>query len=691
MHVVVKANCIISVPQKISTPVQHALDMIKRDHKKIFGCQPILKTAAEQEATIIINYAKGRKECPTRPEAFCFRFQQINEKWILNIIGYDDLGLIYGLLHYSQQYLGIDPFWFWGDLDVEQKSEVLIPTIDYVSKEQLVKYRGWFVNDEVCLIGWKEEYPPSKEVWYPVFEALLRCGGNMVIPGTDLPKSGIHAELAAEMGLWVTHHHAEPLGAEMFLRAYTGKKPSYKEHPDLFEALWTEAIQKQKDQNIVWVLSFRGQGDAPFWQYDPEFDTPEKRGAMISKVVHRQYEMLCDAIEQPVCSMALYGEISELYKQGHIHVPDEIMKIWADNGYGKMVSRRQGNENYRIPSLPTENDSGEHGIYYHVTFHDLQASNHLTMFPSPPQLIKEEIEKSFASGATSYLLLNSGNIRQHLYPLDLVSQLWRYGTVDVEVHLQQFIKRFYLGYHDEMTKLYKSYFEKTIKYGQNEDDRAGEEFYHHNARKIIGHWLQDRENSPNEKLFWATGEIPFIDQVNWFLEKCLEGLIGWGNLLNKCHKLSLKLSTSDKQRFYDLFVSQVELHVSGCKGFISLCKGYKSFTSQHYPLAFVQVSESIWFYQESLQAFKKSEHGKWNHFYRADWLTNVKSTLYSLEALRKYIRMQGDSPDFFLWYKEYVMPETEKYIYLEKTHRKPLSDDELARKLSEKFQEIMVI
>lgn len=65
--------------------------------------------------------------------------------------------------------------------------------------------------------------------------------------------------------------------------------------------------------------------------------------------------------------------------------------------------------------------------------------------------------------------------------------------------------------------------------------------------------------------------------------------------------------------------------------------------------------------------------------------------LYSLEALRKYVRMQGDSPDFFLWYKEYVMPETEKYIYLEKTHRKPLSDDELARKLSEKFQEIMVI
>ena len=81
----------------------------------------------------------------------------------------------------------------------------------------------------------------------------------------------------------------------------------------------------------------------------------------------------------------------------------------------------------------------------------------------------------------------------------------------------------------------------------------------------------------------------------------------------------------------------------------------------------------------------ESEHGKWKNFYRADWLTNVKSTIYSLETLRKYLRMHGDSPDFFLWYKEYIMPENEKKIYLENTHRKPLSDDELALKLKDKL------
>jgi hypothetical protein len=101
-----------------------------------------------------------------------------------------------------------------------------------------------------------------------VFETLLRCGGNMVIPGTD--KNALrYRTLASEMGLYITHHHAEPLGAEMFARAY----------PDL---------------------------------------------------------------------------------------PADVIKIWADNGYGKMVSRRQMNHNPRIAALPPENDSGKHGICFRV-------------------------------------------------------------------------------------------------------------------------------------------------------------------------------------------------------------------------------------------------------------------------------------------------------------------------------------
>ncbi|MCC3355879.1 glycosyl hydrolase 115 family protein [Bacillus sp. REN16] len=683
--VVINANSIISVPDKLTNPVKHALDMIRRDHLHVFGKTPLLQTLVSETADIVIRYAENDEECPARPEAFSFRFVENKGKWSFHIIGYDDLGIIYGLLYYSEKYLGVDPFWFWADIPILQKNDIPIPTVSYDSEEKKVKYRGWFVNDEVCLIGWKEEYPPTKEVWVPVFEALLRCGGNMVIPGTDLPKHGIHAELASEMGLWVTHHHAEPLGAEMFLRAYPNKTPSYQDHPELFEALWEEAIQKQKDDKIVWVLSFRGQGDAPFWLYDPQFDTPEKRGDMISKVVRRQYEMVCQAVEEPVCCMALYGEIAELYKSGHIDVPDEIIKIWADNGYGKMVSRRQGNEKGRIPALPTEKDFGEHGIYYHITFHDLQASNHLTMFPSSPELIKEEVEQAFRQGADSYLLLNSGNIRPHLYTLDLMKELWNNGNINVANHLHTFVNRLYSSNANEIINLYTSYFDCTIHYGVHSDDRAGEEFYHHNARRIIGHWLQGKSNVPDSKLFWATGDVPFSEQVHWFKEKCETALNSWEELLENCQELLPQLKNEDQTRFYDQFIFQVELHVSGCKGFILLCSAYSAFVQEKYPLAFVYLSKAIGAYKLGQQAFQRAEHGKWKNFYRADWLTNIESTIQSLDTARRFVRMHGDSPHFFLWYKEYIMPETEKHIYLENTHRNPLSNDELAIKLAEKL------
>ncbi|MDB4867166.1 MAG: hypothetical protein JWR03_1499 [Cohnella sp.] len=685
MSFIIDRNTTYRIPNDPASPIRHTWEMIKRDHKQVLGTVPAIVLEEEEHADVVFRYTVPGDRCPERPEAFCFRFVTNGGRTELHIAASDDLGLVYGMLRYSRKYLGVDPFWFWADLLPERRNQIEIPVTDYDSPEPFVRFRGWFVNDEVCLIGWKEEYPPTREVWQPVFEALLRCGGNMVIPGTDLPKHGIHADLAAEMGLWVTHHHAEPLGAEMFLRAYPGKKASYKENPELFETLWEEAIEKQKNRKIVWVLSFRGQGDQPFWIQDPAFDTPEKRGEMISRVVRKQYDMVRAKVADPYCCVALYGEISELYKAGHINIPDDIIKIWADNGYGKMVSRRNGNENLRIPSLPNNNDNGKHGIYYHVTFHDLQASTHLTLFPASADLIRGEIEGAFQAGAKDYVLVNSGNIRPHVYTLDLVREMWMRGEVDAEEHLQSFISRMFPSGPIAIAELYRDYARRTIPYGPNEDDRAGDEFYHHPARRIVGHWLQGKSDQPLDRLYWATGKVNFPDQVEWFRRKCADAVPGWLELIERIEGLLPGLSEPERLRLQDHLQLHVELHLSGCEGFAKLGKSYSAYREGNYPLAFVYASQAMWKYEKGLIALKQAEHGKWSHFFRADWLTNIKSTVQNMDTLRRWLRMHGDNPDFFHWYKQFLMPETEKYIYLENTHRNPLPDDELAKRLADKF------
>ena len=113
-----------------------------------------------------------------KPETFAIRFPRETAVPELQVVGGDDLGIVYGLLHISHKYLGIDPFWFWADKQPQPNQSVIVPMEEYEAPTPRIRYRGWFVNDEVCLIGWTDTYPPPKEIWQPVFETLLRCGGK---------------------------------------------------------------------------------------------------------------------------------------------------------------------------------------------------------------------------------------------------------------------------------------------------------------------------------------------------------------------------------------------------------------------------------------------------------------------------------------------------------------------------------
>ncbi len=662
----INRNSIVTV-KACTEPVSRAVNNLKRDLEKAF-C-----TSGQKGAEIHLLEEPQEKEC------FCIAASGGN----LEIRAADDLGFIYGIYEISRSLLGITDFWFWNDQKVVPKEEVCVSDdYRYRSKPHAVHFRGWFVNDEVLIHTWSIDRQKAKP-WEMVFEALLRCGGNMVIPGTDT-NSRLYRQLAADMGLYITHHHAEPLGAEMFARAYPQMNPSYAEYPDKFQQLWRDGIRGQKNLRVIWNLGFRGQGDCPFWVDDPQFQTPESRGELMSRLIRIQYDMVKQAIPDAVCSTNLYGETMELYRDGYLQLPEDVIKIWADNGYGKMVTRRQGNHNPRVYALP-EADGGKHGIYYHVSFYDLQAANHITMLPNTPEFVMRELGEVLKHGAKDFWLINCSNVKPHVYLLDFISRAWRDGTIDIAKHREEYVSRYYgrenIGPVSACLKAYPQY---ALAYGANEDEHAGEQFANHVARMLVSQYMKEKEKRA-EDLLWGTDAESLKGQVIWYRALCEKAQKEYREYLLECERAAASVSDDAQRLFQDSLLLQVKIYYHCFSGALLVCESILKAMERDYQRAFYAAGKAQAEYLRADAAMKSCEHGKWHGFYENECLTDVKQTAWVLGGLMSYLRNLGDGPHFYEWQREFFYSEKDRRVLLILNMENHLKDDELFALMEEKW------
>ncbi|MCC8045267.1 MAG: glycosyl hydrolase 115 family protein [Clostridiales bacterium] len=734
----------------------------------------------------------------------CFTLDAAEDALILSAS--DELGFIYGLYEISRRFLGILPFWFWNDQVIEQKAFVEIPAgFHYASEPYAIRFRGWFINDEVLLADWMMETPlPSgrrisrpeggpvnqkpDRPWEMALEALLRLGGNLVIPGTDR-NSEKYRPLASSMGLYVTHHHAEPLGAPIFAREYPDLQPSYAKYPEKFQALWRRGIEEQKDRKTVWNLGFRGQGDAPFWENDPAYQTDEARGKLISELIQLQYEMVQEAQPGAICCTNLYGETMELYQKGCLKLPEQVIKVWADNGYGKMVSRRQGNHNPRVLALPeahnlldrNEQDRNQqtsyslgasankindesifnnedtqrtdmlpkkigggdygasngipkgehHGIYYHVSFYDLQAANHITMLPNSPEFVVRELNEVLRHGVNDFWLINCSNIKPHVYMLDLVAEMWkrplpsaeRYPVQRAEMptspikdcghttprnqrlgakpgesmetpvpvafaeeHCKQYLQNYYGSEHlDELSACLQQYFASAVSYGPHEDDHAGEQFYNHGIRILVSQYLKDSGSAALE-FQWAKKAETLTEQISWYQQHCEAGMQSYGALLDTCGSLSAKLTGSAKTLFEDSIYLQAKIYAYCAKGGYLVCRGLEEAYEGEYQKAFYLVGKGRKEYLRARCAMRDREHDVWQNFYRNECLTDIAQTAWVLETVMGYIRNLGDGPHFYEWQRDFLYAKEDRNVRMILNFENHLNNQELFELMEKKTE-----
>ncbi len=685
------------LPKKVCTEaVLWAVENLKRDMGFVLEESRACEDTEKGSERIWLVFKELDKEC--------YEIQVSQDGlWIL---AGDELGFVYGIYEVSREILGVHDFWFWNDQRFVKKERIQVSEQFYRKSEPFrVKLRGWFINDEVLLSSWSVDRDPQKP-WVMALEALMRCGGNMVIPGTD-KNSRKYRELASRMGLFITHHHAEPLGAHMFARAYPGLNPSYKEHGDLFRGLWEEGIREQRGLKVVWNLGFRGQGDCPFWENDPDYATDEQRGKLMGSLIKEQYEMVKAQDPEAVCCTNLYGETMELYQKGCLKLPEDVIKIWADNGFGKMVSRRQENHNPRIPSLPPKSDEGCHGIYYHVSFYDLQAANHVTMLPNSPEFVCRELETVLDRRMNHYWLINCSNVKPHTFYLGLVARLWR-GQPDLgaggshetgaegegtgsslwKKYENDYVKDYMeLGgpAAEVMAGCFDRYFQTAVAYGPNEDDHGGEQFCNHVTRILATQWIRD-QNQPAKKLLWSGKGESLNQQVEWYGRLCRQGAEQYDKFVRGCQILAQSLPPLGEMVLRDGILLYGQIYQHCYAGAYEFCQGFWEWLEGNAPEAFYHVGKAAERYRKADQAMRDREHGKWNGFYANECLTDIKQTAWVLEGLMAWIRTLDDGPHYYRWQREFLYSEEDRRVMLIMNLENHLTDREIFTLMKEKWE-----
>ncbi len=671
MQIIINSNTKIK-SEMSSNPVQHAISDLNRDIDRLCKKTDNVGSAIELEKVKEI-WEHGCFRITTRLVS-----KEQNENYVGKMViqAVDELGFVYGLYHISKVVLGVHEFWFWNDQTfVQQEAYVLEDGYEYASEPFAVKLRGWFVNDEVLLHKWYLDRDKHKP-WEMVFESLLRCGGNMIIPGTD-KNSVTYRKMASDRGLYISHHHAEPLGAEMFSRAYPELNPSYDEHPDKFHKLWEEGIRRQQDLNVVWNLGFRGQGDCPFWASDPRYNTNESRGELMGQLIEKQYKLVKSIRPEAICCTNLYGETMELYSGGYLKLPEDIIKIWADNGYGKMVSRRQENHNPRIVALPNEGDKGSHGIYYHVSFYDLQAANHMTLLPNSPEFVSNELKSVLENDIDDYWIVNCSNIKPHVYYLDFISKIWQEGDVDINAHRMAYAVAYYGSENaQKVSESLVDYHKNAVAYGIHEDEHAGEQFVNHVPRMLISQYMKDRSIG-QEHLLWATAGGDLMAQVGWYQEICSKAAKGYGTYLKTCEMTAASMDGAHQELYKDTMLLQAKM-LDGCySGAYEATVSLKHAFGGDYLKAFYHAGRAKELYEAANKAMRNREHGKWHLFYENECLTDIKQTAYVLTGLMSYLRNMGDGPHFYKWQREFLYSEDDRQVMLILNMENHLRDEEL--------------
>ena len=652
-------------------PVREAANDLASDFQKVLGTKPAIADHAARGISIEIGAADHLPEAMrpsglSAPESFSIAAHPSDHSVVL--AGADMRGTIYAIYQFSQEFLGIDPLCYWTDQQPARRASIVLPAgLDKSYPAPVYKYRGFFINDEDLLTGWapgeKDHAGISLAAWDKVYETILRLKGNMVVPGTWIFPNDPQIALAIRRGLIVTQHHAIPLGLNV-ARWPRDVPYNYTEHPEILERAWKNAVAEYPaNAEILWDVGLRGLSDVSYASMDPSVrNNDQALGALISKAIRDQMSIVRAVHPDAKFVTDLWQEGARLAREGYLTIPPEVMTVWADDGSGFLQDNGQVK-------------AGE-GMYNHIAMLNGRANQLSEMVPV--SRTDEELRRYIRAGATSYMLVNTSDIRPVTMSARAIMDLAWQGHLlgaDADDSPHQAADKFYRAWATEqfgakaapaIAAMYRDYFVAPATYGDPKHE-YGDQLYHDESRmmmltQMIGSPLYGiPSQSPKWEVPRLVGEgygRPGYNGPNWLqtmaareVKNCSDAQPRWDAVWKKAQAAEALVAPERRQFYQGAVLTMIAINRESNRMLWKVAQSIIDNEKGDQAQARADAAEALDAVTQARQAETAAEYGKWKSWYRGDWLTGVPLTQQTLQAYVQFLRdpLAATLPPPILW------------------------------------------
>ena len=638
-QVIVSRATTITVAEQEPLALKKAAADLASDMQKVFGTSVriVHNRADAGSSTIVISSSafRSRKGSPAKqPEILQIRTLNTGSKrQAVLLTGSDMRGVIYAVYQFSQQFLGVDPMYFWTDMAPRPRELVTVPAGFFLQDgPPTFTHRGFFINDEDLLTGWrpgdKDGTDIAMEIWDKVYETILRLKGDMVIPGSDTFPDEPQMRLAQARGLIISQHHIEVLGTPM--GRWPASEPySFTSHPELFVSAWTHSVEAYApDQEVIWTLGYRGRSDRPFWADDPAAGTTDaEHAAVIQRAIAAQMKILKDENRNEPMIMNAWQEMVPLLEKNLLHVPPGATLVWPDDGWGNL---RDGG---RIAK-------GE-GVYYHTAMFNTMA-NQLTE-AIPLDRIQHELGRAAAAGATQYLMINTSDIRPVVMTTQAAMELgwnakpWLENPKQSDLFLLKWAGDHYgAKAAPNMEEYYKTFFRAPSRFAwptypqiSSEPTLPLEENgYHTLARLILVNLIKGAQPAKGANAY-VMGHTALFEKL------AAEEVPRWEQLQTMAQQAAPLISPRGKDLFQAHVLTQLGFDLNSNEMLLEVCKAAQEQAPEE---GLNHIEKAIAYIQAALRSLHSAEFGKWTGFYKGDITVDARQTLALAEGYRDLLQ-----------------------------------------------------